>query len=476
MAISLSRLQNLLDSNGGMLMRMVLVFYPSFSVPYIARVILLFNAIAEKVNHLVLRPLQGWIVVVMSKIQKALLLYWQSTMSSTLDPIVEKMNNAWEDLMLYLLSKVRAVRDRIAGKMKNVSEALEMHLADDAEMGQPKVVLRPPTDLGFFGFMLGVVGSITRNEFGLKYPTWIIACFCFMMLGFKSWLDKHWLDFEEDLPQLSADTNSIGSATMITSLPSTLYFVTGCIFKPTGGDASSLLRAVWRRDYTRRAGDEEEQFREMVNGIKLRNDKVDSWKWVHSSDGLYSVLAWWGLQSVLPNDIFGLAACGARYPGATRDGSGCLLSLRYLNQELHWFKKSYGSWFLGDYVCEDGRLYTATPVDPVFILLPIFEEAIMKKGDDPGKFKALDEILFVSDYTGYQHLMSLAEKCMHVVCEIKVSTNSNVEQRLSEGENMLSGLMQLMKARFPDENITNILQAANQLVAANRLDREVDDK
>ncbi|GKU98961.1 hypothetical protein SLEP1_g11890 [Rubroshorea leprosula] len=107
-------------------------------------------------------------------------------------------------------------------------------------------------------------------------------------------------------------------------------------------------------------------------------------------------------------------------PGATRDSSGCLLSLRHLNQELHWFKKSYGSWFLGDYVCEDGRLYTATPVDPVFILLPIFEEAIMKKGDDPGKFRALDEILFVSDYTGYQHLMSLAEKCMHVVCEIKV--------------------------------------------------------
>lgn len=100
-------------------------------------------------------------------------------------------------------------------------------------------------------------------------------------------------------------------------------------------------------------------------------------------------------------------------------------------QELHWFKQSYGSWFLGDYVCEgimigwgfgadhqtkllpfslhpshnrldtlnlywkkkknckfwysacwsavaDGSLYTATPVDPVFIFLPIFEEARMK--------------------------------------------------------------------------------------------------
>ncbi|GKV15229.1 hypothetical protein SLEP1_g26029 [Rubroshorea leprosula] len=37
---------------------------------------------------------------------------------------------------------------------------------------------------------------------------------------------------------------------------------------------------------------------------------------------------------------------------------------------------------------------------------------------------------------------------------------------------MLGGLMQLMKARFPNENITDILQAANELAAANRLDRE----
>ncbi|KAL3819500.1 hypothetical protein ACJIZ3_005405 [Penstemon smallii] len=63
----------------------------------------------------------------------------------------------------------------------------------------------------------------------------------------------------------------------------------------------------------------------------------------------------------------------------------CYLYCDGVLQELHWFKQSYGSWFFGDYVCEvlglphtDGRLYTATPVDPVFILLPIFEEARMK--------------------------------------------------------------------------------------------------
>ncbi|GKV41628.1 hypothetical protein SLEP1_g49134 [Rubroshorea leprosula] len=348
MAISLRRLRDLLDSNGSILMRMVLVFFPSFSVPYIAGVMLLFNAITEKVNHLVLRPLWGWIVWVMSKIQKTVLLYWQSTMRPLLDPVVEKMSDAWEDLMLYLLSKVRVVRDRIASKMRNASEALEMHLAIDAEMGQPKaklvgklallsttfflqeselrfkydktgvitvcfisiclslltfsyywsktleilsrrwgctsnstlnstcfflaicfenfydnslrnigaafcmavfilslhVVLRPRIDIGFFGLMLGVVGSMTYSHFGLKYPTWIISCICFVMIGFKSWLDKHWLDFEEDLPRLSTYINIIGSATMIAPLPDTWSFVTRRISRPAGGDGSILLLVI----------------------------------------------------------------------------------------------------------------------------------------------------------------------------------------------------------------------------------------
>ncbi|GLU15331.1 hypothetical protein SLE2022_318300 [Rubroshorea leprosula] len=55
-----------------------------------------------------------------------------------------------------------------------------------------------------------------------------------------------------------------------------------------------------------------------------------------------------------------------------------------------------------------------------------------------------------------------------------MSASGNVEERLSEVENMLSGLMQLVEARFPDENITDILQVANQLGAANILDREVN--
>ncbi|XP_047252358.1 uncharacterized protein LOC124887205 [Capsicum annuum] len=61
----------------------------------------------------------------------------------------------------------------------------------------------------------------------------------------------------------------------------------------------------------------------------------------------------------------------------------------------------------------------ATPVDPVFVLLPIFEEARMKKQDDPGKFRQVDEIIYVVGYPGYQHLSSVAENCMQVVCDVK---------------------------------------------------------
>ncbi|KAJ4826229.1 hypothetical protein Tsubulata_048323 [Turnera subulata] len=43
----------------------------------------------------------------------------------------------------------------------------------------------------------------------------------------------------------------------------------------------------------------------------------------------------------------------------------------------------------------------------------------MKKGNDPGKFRQLDEILFVNGHPGYCHLMSIAESCMQLVCDTK---------------------------------------------------------
>lgn len=43
----------------------------------------------------------------------------------------------------------------------------------------------------------------------------------------------------------------------------------------------------------------------------------------------------------------------------------------------------------------------------------------LQKRDDPGKFRPLDEIIFIDGYPGYQQLLSIAENSMQVVCEIK---------------------------------------------------------
>lgn len=43
----------------------------------------------------------------------------------------------------------------------------------------------------------------------------------------------------------------------------------------------------------------------------------------------------------------------------------------------------------------------------------------MKKNDDPGKFRQVDEIIYVVGYPGYQHLSSIAKNCMQVVCDVK---------------------------------------------------------
>lgn len=43
----------------------------------------------------------------------------------------------------------------------------------------------------------------------------------------------------------------------------------------------------------------------------------------------------------------------------------------------------------------------------------------MQKNDDPGKFRQVDEIIYVVGYPGYQHLSSIAENCMQVVCDVK---------------------------------------------------------
>ena len=47
-------------------------------------------------------------------------------------------------------------------------------------------------------------------------------------------------------------------------------------------------------------------------------------------------------------------------------------------QEANWYKERFRSWFVGDAVLEDGSMYLCTPVDPLFLALPLLESSRMQ--------------------------------------------------------------------------------------------------
>ncbi|GKU95930.1 hypothetical protein SLEP1_g9226 [Rubroshorea leprosula] len=97
-------------------------------------------------------------------------------------------------------------------------------------------------------------------------------------------------------------------------------------------------RLEWRRGTLGREKDEEELLGKMLEGVNLKEGAGDVWKWMHGLDGKYGVklaydflasservledqlckligcrlvpskvLSWWGLESVLPNTVGGMA-------------------------------------------------------------------------------------------------------------------------------------------------------------------------
>ncbi|GKV17692.1 hypothetical protein SLEP1_g28161 [Rubroshorea leprosula] len=108
------------------------------------------------------------------------------------------------------------------------------------------VVVRPRTDFGFFNFIIGVIGSITYNLYKLKFPTWIIASTCFVLLSSKSWMDKYWLNLEED-----PSTNTIAGSTSVfvifTSIvvrPALAIFTCSVVKSPMSDYKSWLIKLI----------------------------------------------------------------------------------------------------------------------------------------------------------------------------------------------------------------------------------------
>ncbi|XP_052170136.1 uncharacterized protein LOC127786643 isoform X3 [Diospyros lotus] len=191
------------------------------------------------------------------------------------------------------------------------------------------------------------------------------------------------------------------------------------------------------------------------------NNFLDYWYFLKAS------MAWWEgfdeARLLIAPELDVTGNCKGQLLLLRHPKSGNKTSYLFINgalQEIHWVKQSYGSWFVGEYVCEDGSLYTATPIDPVFILLPIFEEARMKKGDDLGKFRQLDEIIFINGYPGYQCLFSIAEKYMQVVCDFKVADAVSILREYLKDEpwlKLLCGNLKLDLQEVPKDQDIKIL-------------------
>ncbi|GKV16202.1 hypothetical protein SLEP1_g54830 [Rubroshorea leprosula] len=248
----------------------------SIAVPWIVRMVIRFHpllTVTRLIYWVIL--LQDWIEEKVSNQWKALKVYFQSTMRSLLDPIIEKMKNLSKVLEMHLHNEAAKgqLKAKLVGKLAMFSaifllentelsskydgRGVKVQLLTIIGLGllrhskpwsQFKILLgryncmvnstsnfiffiiallfakfydnslrglsamlcisvfllcvlvvsRPQTDLGLFNFVIGVIGSITYNRYELNFPTWIIASICFVSFSFKNWLDKYWLDLEED--------------------------------------------------------------------------------------------------------------------------------------------------------------------------------------------------------------------------------------------------------------------------------------
>ncbi|GKV16181.1 hypothetical protein SLEP1_g26862 [Rubroshorea leprosula] len=296
----------------------------SIAVPRIVRMVIKFHPLLT-VTSLIYRVilLQDWIEEEVSNRWKALKVYFQSTMRSLLDPIIEKVKNLSEALEMHLHNEAAngQLKAKLVGKLalfsaifllqnielsskydrrgvkmqllmlislgllthsKHWSQFKILHrrsnwmvnstsnfiffiialpfakFYDNSLRGLSAmlcisifllcvlVVLRPQTDLGLFSFIIGLIGSITYNRYELKFPTWIIASICFVLFSFKSWLDKYWLDLEENL--CTNTTTESASVFFIFSSIVTCFakviFISSALKYPLSNYKNWLVRAI----------------------------------------------------------------------------------------------------------------------------------------------------------------------------------------------------------------------------------------
>ncbi|KAF9937880.1 Ribonuclease H2 subunit B [Mortierella alpina] len=82
------------------------------------------------------------------------------------------------------------------------------------------------------------------------------------------------------------------------------------------------------------------------------------------------------------------------------------------------------SWFIEDTIQSDGSLYLITPMDPVFMFIPILDIMRQKTQNTEGRFLILEDIFESDQYASLRQLTQLQhiERDLRLVCEVRDSS------------------------------------------------------
>lgn len=128
-------------------------------------------------------------------------------------------------------------------------------------------------------------------------------------------------------------------------------------------------------------------------------------------------------------------SCTAKSIVLPNPKSNCNAAFLFVNGqllELNCFKQMYSSWFLGAQVVSDGGVYVSTPVDVLFVVLPILERARRSSSDFAGRFCNLEDILSNDQHPDLMLLKDLITPSLCCICDERDIGNGEVYYRLND--------------------------------------------
>ncbi|CAG8524727.1 5349_t:CDS:10 [Paraglomus occultum] len=139
---------------------------------------------------------------------------------------------------------------------------------------------------------------------------------------------------------------------------------------------------------------------------------------------------------------------------------------------------SQRSWFIGNTVQSDGSLFCLTPIDPLFVLVPILDTCRRKTSDSNGLFISLEDILDGEQYPSLPKLSALnnIEKYLEWVCDCQVMNSGKVVFRLNDEKvmNWLKAKISHILSNFDSFNsLKQLIQHMNNDSIDDRLRKEI---